>query len=99
MVASFSCTLKGDADTFSSRKAARIALIDYSEIFYNRQRRHTSIGGRARAAVRHVGRGVTRLAVESDVAAGKRGPYSSHSPGDDWLFLVSTKTGQVRVPH
>lgn len=53
---------------------------------------------------------MTRLAVESDVAAenasrfqqplGKRGPYPvSHSytqHDDDGLFLVSTKTGQVR---
>ena len=29
----------------TSRSAARAALFDYIEIFYNRQRRHTSIGG------------------------------------------------------
>ena len=54
---------------------------------------------------------MTRLAVESDVAAenasrfqqplGKRGPFPvSHSYTqhyDDGLFLVSTKTGQVRL--
>lgn len=43
---SFFATLKIElGDTFSSREAARVALIDYIEIFYNRQRRHTSIGG------------------------------------------------------
>ncbi len=43
---SFFATLKVElGDSFSSREAARIALIDYIEIFYNRQRRHTSLGG------------------------------------------------------
>lgn len=43
---SFFATLKIElGNTFSSREAARLALIDYIEIFYNRQRRHTSIGG------------------------------------------------------
>jgi transposase InsO family protein len=43
---SFFATLKIElGDTFSSLDAARIALIDYIEIFYNRQRRHTSLGG------------------------------------------------------
>ena len=32
-------------DTFSSRESARITLIDYIEVFYSHQRRHTSIGG------------------------------------------------------
>jgi transposase InsO family protein len=32
-------------DSFSSRQAAHDALFDYIEIFYNRQRRHTTIGG------------------------------------------------------
>ena len=42
----FFATLKIElGNTFSSREAARLALIDYIEIFYNRQRRHTSIGG------------------------------------------------------
>jgi putative transposase len=46
VVESFFATLKTElGDTFSSRKAARAALIDYIEIFYNRQRRHTSVGG------------------------------------------------------
>ena len=46
VVESFFATLKTElGDTFSSRKAARAALFDYIEIFYNRQRRHTSIGG------------------------------------------------------
>lgn len=45
---SFFATLKVElGDTFSSREAARLALIDYIEIFYNRQRRHTSLGGLA----------------------------------------------------
>lgn len=43
---SFFATLKVElGDTFSSREAARIALIDYIELFYNRRRRHTSLGG------------------------------------------------------
>ena len=43
---SFFATLKVElGDTFSSREAARIALIDYIEVFYNRRRRHTSLGG------------------------------------------------------
>lgn len=46
VVESFFATLKAElGDTFSTRKAARAALFDYIEIFYNRQRRHTSIGG------------------------------------------------------
>lgn len=43
---SFFATLKVElGDSFSSLEAARIALIDYIEIFYNRRRRHTSLGG------------------------------------------------------
>jgi putative transposase len=43
---SFFATLKIElGNTFSSREAARIALFDYIEIFYNRKRRHTSLGG------------------------------------------------------
>ena len=43
---SFFATLKVElGDSFSSREAARTALIDYIEIFYNRKRRHTSLGG------------------------------------------------------
>ena len=43
---SFFATLKVElGDSFSSFEAARIALIDYIEIFYNRRRRHTSLGG------------------------------------------------------
>jgi transposase InsO family protein len=46
VVESFFATLKVElGNSFSSRKAARAALFDYIEIFYNRQRRHTSIGG------------------------------------------------------
>jgi transposase InsO family protein len=46
VVESFFATLKAElGDTFSTRKAARAALFDYIEIFYNRKRRHTSIGG------------------------------------------------------
>ena len=46
VVESFFATLKVElGDSFSSRKAARVALVDYIEIFYNRKRRHTSIGG------------------------------------------------------
>jgi putative transposase len=46
VVESFFATLKIElGSTFSSRRAARVALFDYIEIFYNRQRRHTSLGG------------------------------------------------------
>ena len=42
---SFFATLKVElGDSFSSRQAAHNALFDYIEVFYNRQRRHTSIG-------------------------------------------------------
>ena len=42
---SFFATLKVElGDSFSSRQAAHEALFDYIEVFYNRQRRHTSIG-------------------------------------------------------
>ncbi len=45
VVESFFATLKTElGDTFSSRRSARLALFDYIEVFYNRQRRHTSIG-------------------------------------------------------
>jgi transposase InsO family protein len=50
VVESFFATLKLElGDTFSSRRAAQAALFDYIEIFYNRQRRHTTIGGMAPA--------------------------------------------------
>jgi len=43
---SFFATLKVElGDSFSSRNAAHEALFDYIEVFYNRQRRHTTIGG------------------------------------------------------
>jgi transposase InsO family protein len=43
---SFFATLKVElGDSFSSRRAAREAVFDYIEVFYNRQRRHTTIGG------------------------------------------------------
>ena len=45
VVESFFATLKVElGDSFSSRDAARAALFDYIEVFYNRQRRHTAIG-------------------------------------------------------
>lgn len=30
---------------FESHREAKLAVFDYIEVFYNRQRRHTSIGG------------------------------------------------------
>jgi len=45
VVESFFATLKAElGDTFSSRQAAHDALFDYIEVFYNRQRLHSSIG-------------------------------------------------------
>ncbi len=46
VVESFFATLKVElGDSFSSRKAAHLALADYIEVFYNRKRRHSAIGG------------------------------------------------------
>jgi len=46
VVESFFATLKVElGDSFSSRRAAHLALADYIEVFYNRKRRHTAIGG------------------------------------------------------
>ena len=45
VVESFFATLKVElGDSFSSRPAARRALFDYIEVFYNRQRMHSSLG-------------------------------------------------------
>ncbi len=42
---SFFATLKIElGNTFSSREAARLALIEYIEIFYNRERSHSTLG-------------------------------------------------------
>jgi len=52
VVESFFATLKTElGDRFSSREAARLALADYIEVFYNRQRLHTSLGYRSPAEV------------------------------------------------
>jgi putative transposase len=46
VVESFFATLKVElGNSFSSRKAAHAALFDYIEVFYNRQRRHSFVGG------------------------------------------------------
>lgn len=51
VVESFFATLKVElGDRFSSRQAARDALFDYIEVFYNRQRRHSKNGGISPAA-------------------------------------------------
>jgi transposase InsO family protein len=48
---SFFATLKVElGDSFSSRQAAHDALSDFIEVFYNRQRRHTTIGSISPAA-------------------------------------------------
>ena len=45
VVESFFGTLKSElGDTFDSRDHAERALFDYIEIFYNRARRHSSLG-------------------------------------------------------
>ena len=45
VVESFFATLKAElGDTFSSRQGAHDALFDYIEVFYNRQRMHSSLG-------------------------------------------------------
>jgi transposase InsO family protein len=47
MMESFWGTLKEECIgevIFSSRKEARTALFDYIEVFYNRKRRHSSLG-------------------------------------------------------
>jgi transposase InsO family protein len=51
VVESFFATLKVElGDRFSSRQAARNALFDYIEVFYNRQRRHSTNRGLSPAA-------------------------------------------------
>lgn len=46
VVESFFATLKTElGDHFESREQAHAALFDYIEVFYNRQRLHTSLGG------------------------------------------------------
>jgi putative transposase len=47
MIESFWGTLKAEGigeALFSTRKEAEIALFDYIEVFYNRKRRHSSLG-------------------------------------------------------
>lgn len=42
--ASLKAELPGDGQPFASKQAARTALFDYIETFYNRHRRHTALG-------------------------------------------------------
>ena len=47
MMESFWATLKaegGDKKMFSSREEAKAAVFEYIEIYYNRKRRHSSLG-------------------------------------------------------
>jgi putative transposase len=47
VVESFFATLKREVDCekgFTTRDQARAELFDYIEVFYNRQRRHSSLG-------------------------------------------------------
>jgi transposase InsO family protein len=48
---------------FDSHREAKLAIFDYLEIFYNRQRRHTSIGSVPPVTYE------TRFAQESGLAA------------------------------
>lgn len=56
MVESFFATLKTECVThrFASRALARAALFDYIEVWYNRQRLHSSLGYRSPAAFEHL---------------------------------------------
>ena len=45
MIESFFGTLKTELDEpFATRASARAALFDYIEVFYNRQRLHSTLG-------------------------------------------------------
>jgi putative transposase len=41
---SFFATVKEEADRFPSYSDAKMALFDYTEVFYNRRRRHSTLG-------------------------------------------------------
>ena len=48
---------------FATREAAKAAVFDYIEVFYNRQRLHSGIGYRTPAEARMVMEGITGLAA------------------------------------
>ncbi len=48
---------------FRTREAARAAVFDYIEVFYNRQRLHSAIGYRTPAEARADMEGITMLAA------------------------------------
>ena len=53
MMESFFSTLRAELthlERFASRQTARTALFDFLEVFYNRQRLHSSLGYRSPAA-------------------------------------------------
>lgn len=50
MIESFFSTLRAaltDLERFATRQAARTAVFDFIEVFYNRQRLHSSLGDRS----------------------------------------------------
>lgn len=54
VVESFFATLKTElGDHFESREQAHAALFDYIEVFYNRQRLHTALGGMSPVEAEH----------------------------------------------
>lgn len=63
---SFFATLKGDlADhaDFAARAEARVAIFEYIEVFYNRQRRHSHLGYQAPAEFEEkIDRSITKTA-------------------------------------
>jgi len=63
---SFFATLKGelvDRQPWPSRAAARLAIFEYIEAFYNRQRRHSTLGYRSPAAYEAAHRAAPATAV------------------------------------
>ena len=63
---SFFATLKGelvDRQPWPTRAAARLAIFEYIEAFYNRQRRHSTLGYRSPAAYEAAHRATPAMAV------------------------------------
>lgn len=82
---SFFATLKVElGERFVSREIARSALIDYIEVFYNRTRKHSSIGfiSPAEAEARFDRHAAAKQAMEADVPADRamRAPQSLGKP-------------------
>jgi transposase InsO family protein len=72
MEAFFSSLKTELADRFESCGAAKLALFEYIEVFYNQRRRHSTIGYVSPAAFERQGR-MTRASVSADHALAREG--------------------------